>query len=216
MSSSITVYSIEGDELEQIEVKSGLFDLDVRIDLIKRAVDWQRAKARSGLHKTKTISEVSGTGKKPFAQKGTGRARQGSLRSNHMRGGGVVHGPVVRDHSIKLPKKVRKLALKHALSLKYLDHGIKVVDSLVANEVSTKLMNKKLGWINKASPSLNPNSKILFIDNIFDDNFKLSCRNLIFSNLLCDEGINVYDLLKNNTLVITKESLKRVENKLLS
>jgi large subunit ribosomal protein L4 len=162
----------------------------------------------SGCHKSKTISEVSGGGRKPFAQKGTGRARQGSIRSPHMRGGSTVHGPVVRSHSISLPKKVRKLGLRHALASKYLAQKMIVVDQLTMPNISAKDLVKKISWIE--------GKNILFVDQVFDASFALSCRNNFSVDVIPDCGINVYDIIRHENLVITKASLKILEGRLLA
>jgi large subunit ribosomal protein L4 len=203
----IKVYSLDNAEVGQVELRDDLYPADIRQDLIKRVVEWQLAKAMSGCHKSKTRSEVSGTGKKPFAQKGTGRARQGSTRAPHMRGGATVHGPVVRDHSIKLPKKVRKLGLRHALALKYNAHKMIVVDEMVMPSVSLSSLVERISWIGDKS--------LLFVDVAFDRNFKLSCANKFSLDLLPDCGLNVYDIMNHEHIVITKSSLKNLEERLL-
>jgi large subunit ribosomal protein L4 len=203
----IKVYSLDNVELEQIEINDNLFPEVVRQDIIKLVIELRRAKDMSGCHKSKTISEVSGGGRKPFAQKGTGRARQGSTRSPQMRGGSTVHGPVVRSHQIFLPKKVRKLGLRHALASKYQAQKMIVVDQLVMPSVSSKELAKKISWIN--------GKNILFVDQVFDSSFGLSCRNNFALDVIPDCGINVYDIIRHEHLVITKSSLKILEGRLL-
>lgn len=203
----IKVRSLDNQEVEEVEFKDGLYPIEIRQDIIKRVIEWQMAKAMSGCHKSKTRSEVSGTGKKPFAQKGTGRARQGSTRSPQMRGGATVHGPLVRSHEIKLPKKIRKLGLMHALASKYNTQKMIIVNELVAKELSTSLLLKQISWIS---------GSILFVDEMFETNFKLSCSNKFSINLLPECGINVYDIIKHENLVITKASLKKLEERLLN
>jgi large subunit ribosomal protein L4 len=204
----IKVYSLDSHEVNQIDLSDDFCPNEVRQDLIKRVIEWQLAKARSGCHKSKTISEVSGTGKKPFAQKGTGRARQGSTRSPQMRGGSVVHGPVVRHHEIKLPKKIRKLGLRHALASKYLSNELIVVNEMSMPEISLPSLIKRISWIESKS--------ILFVDNDFDLNFKMSCANKFSINLLPEKGVNVYDIIKHQHLVMTESSLKILEQRLLA
>jgi large subunit ribosomal protein L4 len=202
----IKVRSLDNQEAGEVEFRDDLCPAQIRQDIIKRVVEWQMAKAMSGCHKSKTRSEVSGTGKKPFAQKGTGRARQGSTRSPQMRGGATVHGPLVRSHEIKLPKKIRKLGLRHALASKYNEQKMIVVNELVAKELSTSLLLKKISWIK---------GSVLFVDDVFDNNFKMSCSNKFSINLVPECGINVYDIIKHENLVITKASLKKLEQRLL-
>ena len=202
----IKVRSLDNQEVGEVEFRDDFCPAQIRQDIIKRVVEWQMAKAMSGCHKSKTRSEVSGTGKKPFAQKGTGRARQGSTRSPQMRGGATVHGPLVRSHEIKLPKKIRKLGLRHALASKYNEQKMIVVNELIAKELSTSLLLKKISWIQ---------GSVLFVDDVFDNNFKMSCSNKFSINLVPECGINVYDIIKHENLVITEASLKKLEQRLL-
>jgi large subunit ribosomal protein L4 len=204
----IKVYSLDNTELESMEVNENLFPRIVRQDIIKLLIELRRAKDMSGCHKSKTISEVSGGGRKPFAQKGTGRARQGSTRSPQMRGGATVHGPVVRDHSISLPKKVRKLGLRHALASRYQLERLTVVDQLVMPSASTKEFAKKISWTSGKS--------VLFVDRSFESSFALSCRNNFLVDIIPDCGINVYDIIKHEHLIITKASLRALEDRLLA
>jgi large subunit ribosomal protein L4 len=205
----IKVMSLDNVEVDQIEIIDEFYPSEIRQDIIKRVIDWQLVKAMSGCHKSKTRSEVSGTGKKPFAQKGTGRARQGSTRGPHMRGGATVHGPVIRSHEIKLSKKFRKLGLRHALATKYFAQQMTVVNDLTMSEVSTAAFCKKISWLNNGK-------NILFVDKEFDNNFKMSCANKFTVNILPEIGLNVYDLIKNEYLVITQSSLKRLEERLIN
>src|SRR5258706_14356643 len=144
----LTVRNLDNQEVGDIELAEEVFGLPVRRDILARVVDWQLAKRRAGTHKTKGISEISGTTKKPYRQKGTGRARQGSLRSPQFRGGARIFGPVVRDHAYDLPKKVRKLGLKTALSVKQAEGKLIVVDSLGESAKTKELAQAfaKLGW----------------------------------------------------------------------
>lgn len=192
----------------EIQLSEDIFNLEVRKDLIARVVNWQLAKRREGNHKVKGRGEVHHTTKKPFKQKGTGRARQGMKSVPHMRGGGVAMGPVVRSHAFKLNKKVRALALKHALSVKAKNNQIIVVDSLALPEVNTAKVVQKL-----QAHSL---QKVLFVDanNADHNNFKLSIRNLYRVDLLQVVGLNVLDILKHNTLVLTKDSLAAISERL--
>lgn len=203
----INVVNLDNKPAGEIELSEIVFGYHGRPDLIKRVIDWQRAKARSGCHQTKTVSEVSGTTKKPFKQKGTGNARQGSLRSAQMRGGGVSHGPVVRSHAIDLPKKVRRLGLICALSEKYADGKLIVVDNIAVGEAKTSSLSKKIG---------NFNGKSFFVvagDNV-DQNFRLASRNLHNVNVVPQIGANVYDIIKHEYLIVTTEAVKLLEARL--
>src|ERR671938_1168523 len=135
----VQVKSLDNKDLGEIELADEVFGVEVRKDILARMVNWQLAKRRQGTHKTKGISEISGTTKKPYRQKGTGRARQGSLRSPQFRGGAVIFGPVVRSHAFGLQKKVRRLALKTALSAKHADGKLVVLDAAAVDKAKTKL-----------------------------------------------------------------------------
>lgn len=203
----VKVVTIENAAAGDIELDDAVFGLPVRKDLLSRAVEWQRSKARSGNHKTKGISEISGTTKKPFKQKGTGSARQGSLRSPHMRGGAVIFGPVVRSHEYDLPKKVRKLALKTALSSKAAEGKLVIVDAATFKDAKTKVAAaafKKLGL-----------TKALIIDGeTVDALFARAARNVIGIDVLPQIGANVYDILRHSELVLTKAAVKSLEARL--
>ncbi len=203
----LKVMSLEAKEVGSIELSETIFGLPVRADILARMVNWQLAKRRAGTHKAKTIGDVQGTTAKPFKQKGTGRARQGSLRSPQFRGGAVIFGPVVRSHAYDLPKKVRKLALKTALSSKAADGKIVVLDSTSlakpkTKELATRL--KKLGW-----------SSALIIDGAeVNENFGRAAQNLPHIEVLPQQGINVYDILRNDLLVLTKDAVSHLEERL--
>ena len=190
-----------------IELADEVFGLAPRPDILQRVVNWQLAKRRQGTHKTKGVSEISGTTKKPYRQKGTGRARQGSLRSPQFRGGAVIFGPVVRSHAIDLPKKVRKLALKTALSAKAKDGKLVVLDEAKLSKPKTAELVKrldKLGW-----------SSALIIDGPeLDANFVRAAANIPGLDVLPQQGANVYDILRRDTLVLTREAVKHLEARL--
>jgi large subunit ribosomal protein L4 len=189
-----------------VELADAIFALPVRADILQRCVEWQRAKARAGTHKTKGISEISGTTKKPFKQKGTGNARQGSLRAPQFRTGGVVHGPVVRDHGYDLPKKVRRLGLISALSQKQADGKLVVLDAATAADSKTKALAtrlKVLGW-----------KSALIIDASVDDNFALASRNIHGVDVLPSVGANVYDILRHDVLAITQAGVDGLKARL--
>jgi large subunit ribosomal protein L4 len=170
-------------------------------------VTWQLAKRRAGTHKTKGVSEISGTTKKPFKQKGTGRARQGSNRSPQFRGGAVIFGPVVRDHGFDLPKKVRKLALKHALSAKAADGKLIVLDAARADDHKTKALRRQL-------EDLGLGSTLVLDGDEVDRNFALAARNLPEVDVLPQRGANVYDILRRDTLVLTRNAIAQLEARL--
>ena len=190
-----------------IDLDEGVFGLEVRRDLLARAVNYQLAKRRAGNHKTKQRGEVSASKSKPFAQKGTGRARQGTTRAPQMRGGGVVFGPHVRNHAIGMQKKVRRLALKTALSSKQAEGKLIILDSGAAKSPKTKDMSAQLavlGW-----------GKALIIDGAqVDDNFAKAIRNIIGVDVLPSGGANVYDILRRDTLVLTKDAVEQLTERL--
>lgn len=203
----VKVINLENKAAGDIELSDEVFGLAPRADLLQRMVKYQLAARRAGTHKTKDISEVSGTGAKPFNQKGTGRARQGEKRAPHQRTGGVAHGPVVRSHAHDLPKKVRKLALKNALSAKQAEGKLVIVDELKAADAKTKVMAGKfdaLGW----------KSALIIDGGETDANFALSARNIPQIDILPEQGANVYDILRRDTLVLTKSAVESLEARL--
>jgi large subunit ribosomal protein L4 len=189
------------------EVFNDIFGRAVRRDLLARCVNWQLAKRRAGTHKTKEIGDVSGTTKKPYSQKGTGRARQGSLRSPQFRGGATVFGPVVRSHAHDLNKKVRKLALKTALSAKQKEGKLIVWNGTAGASGKTKELAQKLKTLNIAS--------LLVIDGpAIDEKFALAARNIPNVDVLPQQGANVYDILRRDTLVLTKAAVEHLVERL--
>jgi large subunit ribosomal protein L4 len=201
----INVITLENKAAGELDLADAVFGLTPRKDILQRVVEWQRAKARAGTHKTKTRAEVSGTGKKPFKQKGSGNARQGTLRGPHQEGGGRAHGPVNRDHGYSLPKKVRALGLKHALSAKHAEGKLLVVDSLSGEKTKTlDAQFKKLGLV-----------KPLFISaSAVDARFAKAINNLIGHDALPVAGANVYDILRHKELVLSKEAVAALEARL--
>lgn len=201
------VISLDNQSVGEIELADEVFGVAVRTDILHRMVSYQLSKRRSGTHKTKGISEISGTTKKPFAQKGGGRARQGSLRSAQFRGGATIFGPVVRSHAFDMPKKVRALALRVALSAKAADGKLIVLDQAKLSAPKTKELAarfKALGW-----------GSVLVIDGpALDDNFALASRNMPFVDVLPSVGANVYDILRRDTLVLTKDAVAALEARL--
>ena len=192
-------------KLGKADLPDEFFGVKPRADIMARVVHWQLAKRRAGTHKTKGMGEVQGTTKKPYRQKGTGNARQGSLRAPQFRTGGVVHGPVVRDHGYSLNKKVRRLGLICALSQKALEGKLIVLDT-VAGVSKTSALNgklKKLGW-----------GKTLIVDAVVDDGFARASRNLIGIDVLPVVGANVYDILHHDILAITTAGLEGLKRRL--
>ena len=203
----LAVTNLENKKTGEIELAEAVFGLPVRRDILARAVNWQLAKRRQGTHKTKGISDIQGTTKKPWKQKGTGHARQGSLRSPQFRGGAVIFGPVVRSHAHDLPKKVRKLALKTALSSKQAEGKLVVVETLSAKSAKTKEIAGKLG-------KLGWTSALLIDGPAVDENFRRAAANLKGVDLLPQQGANVYDILRRDLLVLSKAAVEHLEARL--
>lgn len=183
------------------------FSIPVRSDIIKRVVDWQLLKKMAGTHRAKTVSDISGTTKKPHKQKGTGMARQGSLRSVHMRGGAVSHGPVVRSHAIKLQKKVRNLGLRCALSSKFSEQKLIIVDNLDIHSYKTKNLVEVFKRFEGQSYFVVDGDKL-------NKNFTKASSNLSYVSAVPSMGLNVYDIIKHEYLVITKSGLNNIELRL--
>ncbi len=198
------ITTLEGKEAGSVSLSQDIFGLEPRTDLIQRCVNWQLAKRQRGTHKAKDRSEIWRTGKKMYAQKGTGGARHGSARVPQFRGGGRAFGPVVRSHATDLPKKVRALALRHALSSKAKDGGIVVLDKAAVNEAKTKALAAQFGKLGL--------SNALIIDGAtLDANFAIAARNIPNIDVLPVQGINVYDILRRKTLVLTKAAVEALE-----
>lgn len=201
------VISLDNKAAGDIELDDAIFGLPVRKDLLSRMVNYQLAKRRQGTHKTKTISEISGTGAKPFRQKGTGRARRGSNRAAHMRGGQTTFGPTPRDHNMEMPKKVRRLALKSALSAKQADGKLIVLDDATLGEPKTKPVAAKLD-------KLGLTSALIVAGGEVDRNFVLATRNIPGVDCLPQKGANVFDILRRDTLVLTREAVEQLQERL--
>lgn len=203
----VNVITLDNAASGEIELPDEIFAVAPRADIMARVVHWQLAKRRAGTHKAKGMGEVSGTTKKPYRQKGTGSARQGSLRAPQFRKGGVVHGPVVRDHGYSLNKKVRRLGLISALSQKAADGKLVVLDAATAGEAAkTSAMAKQvkaLGW-----------SKALVIDAAVDANFIRVLRNIPGMDALPTAGANVYDILNHDVLVVTRAGVEALKERL--
>lgn len=196
----IAVKTLANKEAGSIDLDDDVFGVDVRQDLLHRMVHYQMNKRRSGTRKVKTISEVSGTGKKPYAQKGTGRARAGSLRRPQDVGGGRVHGPVVRSHATDLPKQVRALAMKSALSAKAKSGDLIILEAATASAMKTKAMVAAL-------KTMGIENALFVCGSELDQNFALSVRNIPHIDVLPTDGANVYDILRRTTLVLTKDAV---------
>tara|TARA_B100000900_G_C20448746_1_gene662228 strand:+ start:307 stop:930 length:624 start_codon:yes stop_codon:yes gene_type:complete len=201
------INNLDNKTLKEIELDSSIFNIDLNEEIIHRMVRFQLAKRRSGNHKTKGISEISGTTKKPFKQKGTGSARQGSKRSPQMRGGAVIFGPQVRSHAHKLPKKIKKLALKMALSKKLKDGKLKIIDELKISNPKTSLFKNKLSNLKIDSA--------LFVDGTsLDKNFVLASNNVPNIDVLPLVGLNVYDILRRDYLVFSVSAVTGIQERL--
>jgi large subunit ribosomal protein L4 len=203
----LDVITLDNGAAGEAELPDEIFAVTPRQDIMARVVHWQQAKSRSGNHKVKGMGEVSGTTKKPYKQKGTGNARQGSLRSPQFRTGGAVHGPVVRDHGYDLPKKVRRLGLISALSQKHAEGKLVVLQTATTDAPKTKDLAarlKVLGW-----------SSALIIDREVDVNFALASANIYGVDVLPSVGANVYDILRHDVLAITQAGIAGLTARLL-
>ncbi len=202
----VDVKTLDGGSAGQHELPDAIFAQTPRADIMARVVHWQLAKRRSGNHKTKGMGEVSGTTKKPYKQKGTGNARQGSLRAPQFRTGGRVHGPVVRDHGYDLPKKVRRLGLISALSQKQAEGKLIVLDAATHGDGKTKSLKAKLGVLGWTS--------VLVVDAAVDELFLRAAANLYRVDVLPTAGANVYDILGHDMLAITTAGVAALTERL--
>ena len=200
---NVTVYNMEGNEVGTMELNDAVFGVEINEHLVHLAVVRQLANNRQGTQKAKTRSEVSGGGRKPWRQKGTGHARQGSIRVPQWTGGGVVFAPVPRDYEVKMNKKERRAALKSALTSKVQENKLVVVDSLALAEAKTKEMQKVLTNL-KADKAL-----VVTADD--DQKVVLSARNIADVQTATVNTINVYDVMKHNTVVVTKDAVASIE-----
>lgn len=201
------VINLDAKKTGDVDLDEAVFAVAVRADILARAVNWQLAKRRGGNHKVKTRSEVQGSTRKVSRQKGGGRARHGTHRVSQFRGGGVTFGPVVRSHAHDLPKKVRRLALRTALSAKQADGKLVVLDSAKLKAAKTAGLAKqlaKLGW-----------SSVLVIDGAeVDVNFARAAANIVGLDVLPSQGANVYDILRRDTLVLTTDAIEKLVERL--
>jgi large subunit ribosomal protein L4 len=205
---SVDVINQKGEKVDSIELDDSIFNADIRESLVQRVVVWQLAKRRSGSASTKTRAEVSGGGKKPWRQKGTGRARAGSNRSPIWTGGGTIFGPRPRTYAFSLPKRVRSAALKSVLTSKLKDNQLTVLDKIELEAPKTRLfaqMVSEMGW---------DGVKTLFVTPEKDESLLRSSRNLHKVMILPPEGLNVYDLLRFDRLVLLQEAVPRIRERL--
>ncbi len=204
----VKVTNLDNKAAGEIELADAVFGAPVRADLMHRTVRWQLAKRQAGTHKTKTVGEISGSTRKPWKQKGTGRARASSLRSPQFRGGSVIFGPRPRSHAHKLPKKVRAMALRSALSSKQVEGKLIILDAAA-------LKNSKTSALTKHLAKLKLTSTVLLIDGLeIDGNLSRAARNIPGFDVLPSQGANVYDILRRDTLVLTKNAIELLEARL--
>ncbi len=202
----IDIKTLDNGSAGSAELPDELFAAQPRRDIIARVIHWQLAKRRAGTHKTKGMGEVSGTTRKPYKQKGTGNARQGSLRAPQFRTGGVVHGPVVRSHEYKLPKKVRRLGLISALSLKQAEGKLMVLDSVGGGTGKTKDLVAKMSVLGLTSA--------LVVDRTVDAAFLQASANIVGLDVLPTIGANVYDIIRHDVLVVTSAGIEALKERL--
>jgi large subunit ribosomal protein L4 len=203
----IAVKNLQNKEIGQMDLSDDVFGIEARQDIMHLAVKYQLNKRRSGTHDVKEIGEISGTGKKPFNQKGTGRARQGSLRSPQMRGGATILGPTPRSHATDLPKKIRQLALKSALSAKVKEGKVIILDAATSKDHKTKPMAAAL-------KALGLSSALIVCGKDVDANFARSTSNIPRIDVLPSQGANVYDILRRDVLVLTKDAVADLTERL--
>ncbi|MGE6379822.1 50S ribosomal protein L4 [Peribacillus muralis] len=200
----VTLFNQTGSQVGDIELNEAIFGIEPNNHVLFEAIIMQRASLRQGTHKVKNRSEVAGGGRKPWKQKGTGRARQGSIRSPQWRGGGVVFGPTPRSYAYKLPKKVRRLAIKSALSAKALEENILVLESLSFEAPKTKEFVAVL-------KNLSVDTKTLIVTDGLDEKVALSARNIPGVTVVEAVGLNVLDVVSHNKLILTKSAVEKVE-----
>ena len=200
------VKTLEGKDAGKVSLSDAIFGLEPREDILQRVVRWQLAKKQQGTHKAKGRAEVWRTGAKMYKQKGTGRARHHSARAPQFRGGGKAHGPVVRSHAHDLPKKVRALGLRHALSAKFRSEDVIVLDDFISTEAKTKVLASTFDAMGLTNA--------LFIGGAeLDSNFKLAAQNIPNIDVLPIQGINVYDILRRGKLVLSKAAVEALEER---
>jgi large subunit ribosomal protein L4 len=203
----VTVKNWENADVGTLQVSDDVFGADVRTDILHRVVNWQLAKRRAGTHKVKERSEVNVTKSKWFRQKGSGRARHGAKNANLFRGGGVSHGPRVRDHGHSLPKKIRAMGMRSALSAKAQAGKLIVLDSAAAGSQKTKDLKARLD-------AMGVGSALVVAGPEVDANLRMAASNLIGVDVLPQQGANVYDILRRESLVITRDALEHLQERL--
>jgi|SRR5690606_17869415 len=202
----LKVTTLAGEDAGKLKVSEEIFGLDPREDILHRVVRWQLAKRQQGTHKTKGRSEIARTGAKMYRQKGTGRARHSSARAPQFRGGGKAHGPVARSHEHELPKKVRALGLRHALSAKAKAENLIIVDDLLLQDAKTKVLVDNLAKLGLANALVIGGAEI-------DAGFQRAAANIPNIDVLPVQGINVYDILRRGTLVLSKAAVEALEER---
>jgi len=200
----LDITTLGGEAAGSLDLSDDIFGLEPRADILHRCINWQLAKRRAGTHKVKNRAEIWRTGKKMYKQKGTGGARHGSARVPQFRGGGRAFGPLVRSHAIELPKKVRALALKHALSAKAKDGGIVVIESTTVAEGKTKALKTAFAKLGLANALIIDGAQV-------DAKFFLAARNIPDIDVLPVQGINVYDIMRRHKLVLTRAAVDALE-----
>jgi len=201
------ILTLENTAAGDIDLSDDIFGLEPRKDILARMVNYQLAKRRAGTHKVKNRAEIAGNSQKIYRQKGTGRARQGNGKAPHFRGGGRAFGPTPRDHAHDLPKKVRRLAMMHALSSKVAAGKLIILDDVMASEPKTKLLKAKLTALGLANALIVGGAEL-------DRNFALAAQNIPNIDVLPTQGANVYDILRRDTLVLTKAGVEALEARL--
>ncbi|TCT12817.1 LSU ribosomal protein L4P [Tepidamorphus gemmatus] len=202
----IDVIALDGNKSGSVDLSDEIFGLEPRSDILQRMVRWQLARRQAGTHKSKTRGEVHGTTAKMYKQKGTGRARHGARTAPQFRGGGKAFGPVVRSHAHDLPKKVRALALKHALSAKARSESLIVLESATAASAKTKVLLEQFAKLGLGSALVVGGGEV-------EENFRLAARNIPNVDVLPVQGINVYDILRRDKLVLTKAAIEALEER---
>ena len=200
----VNVYNMQGEVVEEMELNDTIFGIEINEHVVYEVVKNQLANKRQGTQSAKTRAEVRGGGRKPWRQKGTGRARQGSTRSPQWKGGGVVFAPKPRDYSYSVPKKVKRLALKSALTAKVNDNEIIIVDEFILNSPKTKEMKTILA-------NLKSDKKALIVTDVKNNDVIRAANNIPYVATTIVSTLNVYDILKYNSFIITKEAVKKVE-----
>ncbi|MDW6023789.1 50S ribosomal protein L4 [Mesorhizobium sp. BAC0120] len=202
----ITITTLAGADAGKVKLSEEIFGLDPREDILQRVVRWQLAKRQQGTHQAKGRADIARTGAKMYKQKGTGRARHHSARAPQFRGGGKAHGPVARSHEHELPKKVRALGLKHALSAKAKAASLIIVDDLKLAEAKTKGLSESFAKLGLSNALVIGGAEL-------DRNFKLAAANIPNIDVLPVQGINVYDILRRGTLVLSKAAVEALEER---